>query len=280
MNDAQEQPPTSDATVAAGSETRRLLILGLVVVILVLALHFTPLNRWIDDLQALKQQLGSYGWKAHAAFTAGTIAAIALGVPRLALCALAGTLFGFVAGSLVALVASVAGSWGAFLLARWSGRGWAENRLAGASDTLRKLLATPTVTAIFVARQLPVPGILINVMLGVLPTTQRTFLVGTGLGYLPSTAIVALAGSSLGKDSLALAMTQITFAMIGLGVLTLGLVWMHRRMLQRDKGEPTVSEAAGTASPSADGGTAPCEPGDGDRQGSQSTLENLRRTAQ
>jgi len=67
-------------------------------------------------------------------------------------------------------------------------------------------------------------------MLGVLPTTQRTFLIGTGLGYLPSTAIVALAGSSLGKDSLAVAMTQITLAMAGLGVLTMLLVWLHGRV--------------------------------------------------
>lgn len=213
------------------AEAQRLLILSLAVVGLLLMLHFTPLRQWIGDLQAVKQEIRAYGWKAHAAFAAGTIAAIALGVPRLLLCALAGALFGFVTGALVALASSIAGSWGAFQIARWSGRGWAERRLAGASDKLRAMLATPTVTAIFVARQLPFPGILINVMLGVLPTTQRTFLIGTGLGYLPSTAIVALAGSSLGKDSLAVAMTQITLAMIGLAGLTLLLVWLHGKVV-------------------------------------------------
>lgn len=213
------------------AEARRLLVLALAVAGIVLVLHFTPLNKWLGDLQALKQQIRGYGWIAYAVFAAGTVAAIALGVPRLALCALAGALFGFIAGGLVSLVSSIAGSWGAFLIARWSGRGWAESRLAGASDSLRKMLATPTITTIFVARQLPVPGILINVMLGVLPTTQRTFLIGTAAGYLPSTAIVALAGSSLGKDSLALAMTQITLAMAGLGVLTMLLVWLHGRVV-------------------------------------------------
>lgn len=215
------------------AEARRLLILALVVAGLLLVLHFTPLKQWIGELQALKQQIRSYGWWAHLAFAAGTIAAIALGVPRLVLCALAGALFGFAAGAVVALLSSIAGSWGAFLLARWSGRAWAESRLAGASDTLRAVLATPTITTIFVARQLPVPGILINVMLGVLPTSQRTFLIGTGLGYLPSTAIVALAGSSLGKDSLAMAMAQISAAMIGLAILTLLLVWLHGRILRK-----------------------------------------------
>ena len=216
-----------------GDEVRRLLILALAVAGLVLVLHFTPLNQWLGDLQALKQQIRAYGWKAHAVFAAGTIAAIALGVPRLALCALAGALFGFVAGGIIALVSSLTGSWCAFLIARWSGRDWAEKRLAGASDKLRSVLATPTITTIFVARQLPVPGVLINAMLGVLPTSQRTFLIGTALGYLPSTAIVALAGSSLGKDSLAVAMTQISLAMIGLAVLTLLLVWLQKNVARK-----------------------------------------------
>ncbi len=215
----------------SGAEARRLLTLALAVAAIVLVLHFTPLRQWIDDLQALKQHIRDYGWAAYIVFAAGSIAAIALGVPRLALCALAGAVFGFVAGALIALFSSLTGSWAAFLFARWSGRTWAESRLAGANDTLRKVLATPTITTIFVARQLPVPGVLINVMLGVLPTSQRTFLIGTGVGYLPSTAIVALAGSSLGKESLAVAMAQISLAMVGLAVFTLLLVWLHGRVL-------------------------------------------------
>lgn len=236
------QPSTKDFG-DTGAEARRLLVLALVVACLVLVLHFTPLNKWIGELQVLKEQIRAYGWKAYAVFTAGTVTAIALGVPRLALCALAGTLFGFVAGALVALVSSMTGSWGAFLLARWGGRGWAEKRLAGGSETLRSVLATPTVAAIFIARQLPVPGILVNVMLGVLPTTQRAFLTGTALGYLPSTAIVALAGSSLGKDNLAQAMTQITLAMLGLGVLTMLLVGLHRKLASRGKDKAVLSDA-------------------------------------
>lgn len=215
------------------AEARRLLVLAAAIAVIVLVLHFTPLREWLDDLQALKEQIRGWGWKAHVGFCAATIAAIALGVPRLALTALAGALFGFVTGALLALVASMAGSWGTFAFARWSGRGWAEGRLAGANETLRRVLATPTITAIFVARQLPVPGVLINVMLGVLPTTQRTFLIGTALGYLPSTAIVSLAGSSLGKDSLATAMTHITLAMIGLAVTTLLLVWLHKKVTEK-----------------------------------------------
>ena len=212
-----------------GAETRRLALLAAIVLALLLALHFTPLKDWLDDVQALKQHVQAYGWKAYVGFSLASVAAIAVGVPRLVLCGVAGALFGFVAGGLVSLVSSVAGSYGAFLLARWGGRDWAERKLAGASTGLRRLLAKPSIGSIFIARQLPLPGILINVMIGVLPTRHRTFLLGTFAGYLPSTAIVALAGSSLGKESLAVAIGQVSLAMASLGGLTALLIWLRGR---------------------------------------------------
>lgn len=208
-------------------------MLAVVVLGLLLALHFTPLKSWIDDVQTLKQHVQAYGWKAYAGFGLASFGAIALGVPRLMLAGLAGALFGVVGGGLVALVASVSGSYGAFLLARWSGRDWAERKIAGASASLRSLLATPSIGSIFVARQLPVPGILVNVLIGILPTRHRTFLAGTFLGYLPSTAIVALAGSSLGKESLTVAIGQVSLAMAGLGGLTALLMWLRQRFSTR-----------------------------------------------
>ncbi len=214
---------------ATSKETRRLLVLALLVLGLLLTLHFSPLKVWLGNILALKQQIVAYGWTAHAVFALGSIAAIALGVPRLMLCGLAGVLFGFVAGFLVAMGSGILGSYGAFLLARWGGRDWAERKLAGASERLRTILAKPTIFSIFIARQLPVPGIVPNVLLGILPTRHRTFLLGTFLGYLPSNAIVALAGSSLGKESLEKAIVQVSLSMAGLGALSLLLMWLRRR---------------------------------------------------
>ena len=156
-----------------------------------------------------------------------------MGVPRLALCGLAGVLFGFAGGMSIAMLSGVLGSYGAFLLARWGGRDIAERRLAGSSPRLRAVLANPSIMSIFIARQLPVPGIVPNVLLGLLPTPHRTFLLGTILGYLPSNAIVALAGSSLGKDSLQTAIAQVTLSMAGLGAFSLMLVWLRRRFRVR-----------------------------------------------
>lgn len=226
--DAGTESAPDDTTTSA--EARRLWIVVAMVLALLVTLHFSPLRSWLEDVRTLKQVIAAYGVAAHLAFAAGSMALVAIGIPRLPLCGLAGLLFGFVGGSIVSLIASMAGSYGAFLIARWSGRTWADRRLAGASERVRAILARPSVGSIFVARQLPVPGIVPNVLLGILPTTHRTFLVGTLAGYLPSTAIVALAGSSLGKDSLETAIAQVSISMTGLAVLSIGLIWLQKRL--------------------------------------------------
>lgn len=223
-----------DELAATSAETRRLLILALIVLAVVLALHFSPLKSALEDLRALKLQVASYGWKADVLFMLASIGAIAVGIPRLALCGIAGVLFGFVEGCLLALVSGVLGSYSAFLLARWGGRAFAQRRLSAASPRLRAVLVKPTIASIFIARQMPVPGIVPNVLLGILPTRHSTFLLGTFLGYLPSNAIVALAGSSLGKDSLEKAIAQVSLSMAALGALSLFLMWLRERFRTPD----------------------------------------------
>ena len=195
-----------------------------------LALHFTPLRRGSDDLQALKQQIRALRLEGPCGVRSGTIAAIALGVPRLALCALAGALFGFVAGASLRWSRVSLGSYGAFLIARWSGRDWAERRLAGASDKLRAVLATPTITTIFVARQLPVPGILLNVLLGVLPT-RHSHLPARHGAWLPAEHGHRGAGGQQPRQGEPgrRPSARCPLAMAGLGALAAGLMWLRKR---------------------------------------------------
>ena len=211
-------------------ETLRLLIGALIVAGIIAVLHFTPLKQWLAEAQNLKQQVDAYGWKAHAVFILGSVIGIAVGVPRLVLCGLGGVLFGFVEGVLASQFAGVLGSYGAFLITRlWAPKLWVKRQLAK-SDKLRSLLEKPTIGSIFVARQLPVPGIVPNVLLGVLSTRHRTFLIGTFLGYLPSNIPVALAGSSMAKESLTKAIAQVSLSMLALGVCSALIMAVRRRV--------------------------------------------------
>lgn len=219
-----------DTTPDTKKETNRLLIGAVIIAVLIALLYFTPLKQWLAELQALKTHIDQYGWKAHAVFVLGSIAGIAFGVPRLALCGLGGVLFGFVEGLLASQFAGVLGSYGAFLLTRWwAPKAWVQSKLAG-SERLRALLERPSIGSIFIARQLPVPGIVPNVLLGMLATRHRTFLIGTFIGYLPSNIPVALAGSSLAKESLSKAIAQVSLSMLVLGICSALIMYVRRRM--------------------------------------------------
>ena len=69
-----------------------------------------------------------------------------------------------------------------------------------------------------------VPGIVLNIMLGVTTIGHRLFLFGTVLGYLPLNVTSTLVGSGLGKGSLEETMMQL-LAAIGLINILGWLVW-------------------------------------------------------
>lgn len=224
----------SEQKKLAHKEISRLVIACLLVVGIVAALHFTPLKYWLNEAQNLKARVDEFGWRAHAVFILGSILGIALGVPRLALCGLGGVLFGFVEGFLTSQLAGVLGAYGTFLVTRlWAPKQWVRRKLEG-SGTLRSILAEPSVGTIFVARQMPVPGLVPNVLLGVLHTRHATFLAGTFLGYLPSNIPVALAGSSMAKESLAKAIAQVSLSMVALGVFSALILAVRHRVKVQD----------------------------------------------
>jgi uncharacterized membrane protein YdjX (TVP38/TMEM64 family) len=210
-------------------ETRRLLYLALVIAGLVAVLQFTPLKAWMDDVRVWKQYVDQFGWRAHLAFVVASVAAIAVGVPRLLLAVVAGTLFGFVEGFAVAMMSGLCGSYMTFLAARRGSSEKLRQRLR-ANESLSRLLARPTVLKIFFVRQLPVPALAPNVMLGLVKAPHRTFLAGTFLGYLPTNAVVVAMGSAMGKEDAKTAMWMVTWGMAGLAVVALLVVWVRRRV--------------------------------------------------
>lgn len=192
-------------------ENRRIIGLVIAVAAFMLVAHQTPLRGWITNIQAWKQYIREAGMLAHVGFAAASACAVMLGVPRLPLCAAAGLLFGFAEGMLLSLAGTSAGSYGAFIFARLSGRS-AVQRRAEALPWLKGLLARPTLTRVFWVRQLMLPGVLLNVMLGVSDVGHRVFILGTVLGYLPLNAAFSLVGSGLGKGSVAQTLVQMCAA--------------------------------------------------------------------
>ena len=216
----------AESTSASG---KRFILMALVVAICLAVFHLTPLKDYATNIFAWKDRIQATGFWAPLAFLGIATGLIAVGLPRLLFCALGGMLFGFLDGFLLGLFASLFGSYATFVFARWGGREWVRRRVAE-DGKLHKLLKHPSLFSVFLVRQLPIAGVVPNLVLGVTHVRHRIFLLGSFLGYLPSAAWVALIGSGIGKQSLAHAMSQITLAMLGLGGAST-LAWYLKRRL-------------------------------------------------
>lgn len=232
IKEEPETPPIEleiEAAQSAGASEKKFLIMALVVAACVAVIHFTPLRQYVMDVQRWKDLLRGLGFWAPLLFFLISTALIAGGFPRLLFGGIAGMLFGFWEGFVLAQFSALFGSYASFLLARWGGQEWGARRIEK-SQRLRTLLKNPSVFSVFLVRQLPIAGIVPNLILGLTSARHRVFLIGSFLGYLPSSAMVVLIGSGLGKESLWYSMKMITLAMCGLG-LAATLVWHLKKKL-------------------------------------------------
>lgn len=221
----------AEAAASAGASGRKILILAAVVALALLVVHLTPLRQYATDpdARAWKTAVQAAGWWGPLVYFAIATVLIAIGFPRLMFCMAAGTLFGFVMGSALGQFSSLFGSYATFVFARWGGREWVAHRIER-NRHLRDLLRHPSLFSVFLVRQLPIAGIVPNLILGLTPVRHRVFLVGSFLGYLPSVVWVSLIGSGIGKATLAHALGQVTLAMLGLGAVSM-VAWYVRKKL-------------------------------------------------
>jgi uncharacterized membrane protein YdjX (TVP38/TMEM64 family) len=218
-----------EAAQSAFTAEKKFLIMAIVVAAVVVSVHLLHLERYVTDVQRWKSALRSLGIWSSLLYGLASAALIAAGVPRLLFGAIAGMLFGFWEGFAVAQGSALLGSYATFVFARWGGRDWGARRI-DKIDRLRELLKNPSVFSVFLVRQLPIAGLVPNVMLGITPVRHRVFVIGSFLGYLPSSAMVALIGSGLGKESLRYSLFLISLAMLVLGTGSM-IIWRIRKKL-------------------------------------------------
>jgi len=231
MEDQTVAATTQESEAVLGQEVTRSMkkerrkVIGLVigVAVFMAIAHLTPLRAWIADVQLWKGYIREMGFLAHGMFMCACAIAVMIGIPRLPLCWAAGLIFGFTEGLLLSLFGSTLGSYGAFIMTRKGARRSVQARL-DQWPWLLAMMNKPSLGRVFWVRQLMVPGIVLNIMLGVTTIGHRLFLFGTVLGYLPLNVTSTLVGSGLGKGSLEETMMQL-LAAIGLINILGWLVW-------------------------------------------------------
>lgn len=222
----------SQGAAGMARATRKLVVLVLIVLAVLVVTYLTPLGRYLRDLQSLKRDFaGSEAW-LFVGIPVATALLMAVGLPRLLFCALAGFLIGFWKGFVLSYAGSVAGAYITFIVARALGREWVELKLRDRAR-LRELVGQPGIVTVFWIRQLPITSAAISLALGMSGVGHGVYLAGSALGFLPAAIVATLIGSGLGQESATTSLIQIGLALAGTAFTVVALLRFRPRAMRR-----------------------------------------------
>ena len=221
--------PAAARLPSAGFSPWRLVIVACVMALVIAVLHYSPLQSWLGNIKRLKEQVAALGPMGWLLFAAAATVLTAAGFPRLALCVIAGFLFGFKTGICITQASSLIAAYAVFLFVRWTGVHGAADRLAS-HRALKAVLHAHSPWSVFVVRQLPMHGMVTNALLAVTKVRHRDFLIGSFFGFLPYAVVATLAGSGVGKQSTAMAWLQLGCACSIAVASTFAVLSIRRRL--------------------------------------------------
>ena len=185
----------------------------------ILLVCFSPLREHLRHIKEIKARLDGLGALGPAAYMAAVFVLISIGFPRLLFCPIGGMAFGFVKGLLWTQIPTVLGYYVVFLFVRWGGKDCVLRRWPRLGRPHR-FFTTHEVPAIILIRQLPVSGLLVNVVLGVSPVRHSAFLAGTMIGLIPEAVPFTLVTSGAVKTGSGESAAYVVGA-----VLILAVIW-------------------------------------------------------
>jgi len=206
---------------------RRIALFCVLVAALLALVYLTPLKSYLLRGE-LSQALRNMGWMGPVVLMFSVALLVALGFPRLLFCVLAGMTLGFWQGLLWTQLGTLLGNYILFLVARTGGGEWMRH-LVSKRARLSDLLQKDGITGVILARQLPIPGLFINLGFGLISIRQRDFLLGTIIGQLPAAIPCTLIGAGVLKDSFSKSIGLIGLAVAAAIVLFIGFRAFLRR---------------------------------------------------
>jgi uncharacterized membrane protein YdjX (TVP38/TMEM64 family) len=197
------EPPASKGNFPAQElkpPWRRFALLVLLVAVLLGLVYLSPLGDYLAHAKQLSQKIRDLGLLGPVVLMLGVAVLVAAGFPRLLFCVLAGMALGFWQGLLWTQLGTLLGNYVLFMAARAGGGGWVRG-FVNKRASLAELLDKEGIAGVILARQLPVPGLVINLALGLVSIRHRDFIIGTVIGQLPAAIPCTLIGAGALKDS-------------------------------------------------------------------------------
>ena len=203
-------------------------VLALGAVVLLVIVYCSPLRQYLGRLREVSEQIRTFGPLAPLVLMGGVALFVACGFPRLVFCVVAGMALGFWTGLFWGQLGTLIGNYALFLIAREFGRDWASRLLANRKKVLGALQQRGAL-GVFLARQLPLPGVVVNLACALLPIGQGDFLIGTAIGQLPQAIPCTLIGAGALQTTFSRSVSLIGLAVVVSVLAWFGIRWTLRR---------------------------------------------------
>jgi len=244
MTTSKQRGPSPQTDQQKKGNRRDIFKTLLLVILLTVSLalvRVSPLGYYLDPshVNLLRDKLVAYNSLAFLVFFAGGTFLVAVGVPRTIIHVLGGMVFGFLAGTLLSMLAALAGSVAIFWLTRMLGRPLFHQKIGYRLKTVEGYLKNNGLVVVLILRQLPLPGILINVLIALTSLDIGVFISGSIVGLLPEAVIFSLFGSSVREGFI----WRVSMASCLLILLILAVRFCYRRSpLARELAQKLTSE--------------------------------------
>jgi len=227
----QASPISGQQSGKLGSKApwKKALWLALFLMAALCLVYLSPLRNYLSHIREVSHQIQSLGPWAPICFGFGVAILVAVGFPRLLFCVISGMALGFWMGFIVAQTGTLIGNYLTFIFVRWSGRERAEQCLAQ-KGFVSNFIHREGVASVIIARQLPIPGLLLNLAFGLSPLRHRHFLIGTLLGQIPEAIPCTLIGAGMLQASFSQSLAWIALSVVALLLAWITLKWLHRRL--------------------------------------------------
>ncbi len=208
---------------------RKDLIFILAFVLLIFGLYLSPAKSYVEKLPELSARIQQTGFLAPLIFMLAVCVLVCAGVPRLLLCPIGGMAFGVFWGLIYCVAGTMLAYYIVFLFIRWGGGGFV-NRHFPKIKLYTRFIRSGGIPAVILARQLPVHGMVINLMLGLSRIRHRDFLIGTAIGLFPEAIPFTIIGKGAKQGSIEKSIVYIVAAIIVLAALWLAVkIWSKRK---------------------------------------------------
>lgn len=233
VSEKSPSEPQKELALAPGQTSwKTIALLALWMGVLLTVVYLSPLRGYLSDWLKVSEEIRSFGTLAPLVLTLGVALLVAIGVPRLVFCVIAGMALGFWSGLLWAQLGTLLGNYAFFVVVRAGFRPWAERLLAKRARFHATIQQRGTL-GVVLARQLPLPGLVVNATCALLPIGHVDYLVGTIIGQLPQAIPATLIGAGTLQPSFGKAIS-----FIGLAVMAAILAWVGLRIAMSRAAHP------------------------------------------